>query len=297
MMMAEAMEVDRLTKRYGRKAAVDNLSFSTRKGSIVALLGPNGAGKTTTLNCMTGLTRATFGEVSYQGKPLIPELFQRLAYVPDYCPCYASLSVADHIDMTRRQFTGFEPDRARALIARFDLDPRSRAGTLSKGQKTALAITLAFAVRREYFILDEPTSWLDPAAQRQALDVLVESASDGASILISTHNVAHIERIADGTVIISKGRLAVSGPTEALLASHKQVEAVFDNTGAAIRFAQRSSGADTRGGTVRIHANGDAAESVAAANRLGARSVRVVDCSLEDVYFEEIARAAARTEA
>ncbi|HEY8851632.1 MAG TPA: ABC transporter ATP-binding protein [Gemmatimonadaceae bacterium] len=295
--MHDAIAVERLTKRYQKSTAVDDLSFSVSKGSIVALLGPNGSGKTTTLDCMTGLRRATSGEVCYQGYPLTPALFQRLAYVPDYCPCYASLSVADHVEMTRRQFTAFEIERAQALLTRFSLDPRSRVGTLSKGQRTALSMTLAFAVRRDYFIPDEPTSWLDPAAQRQALDVLVEAASDGASILISTHNVAHIERVADGVVIISKGRLVVSEATEELLASHKRVEAVFESAEAATRFAQGCAiGADSLGSVVRIYVNGDAAEFVAAANGLGARSVRVVDCSLEDVYLEEIARAA-RTEA
>jgi ABC-2 type transport system ATP-binding protein len=271
--VSSAITVVDLTKRYGAKTAVDYISMDAEFGTITALLGSNGAGKTTTLNCIVGLTSPSAGTILVDGKPLKPSDFESLSYVPDASPCYAWLTVDDHLSMTRGQFQRFDDSLARTLIERFGLSPRSKVGTLSKGQATALSLVLAFSIRPKTVLLDEPTNGLDPSAQRCALDCMIEAAGAGTAVLVSSHQVAHIERIADWVAILHRGKVVEAGAIDDLLAKHRTVEVVI---GTRIVREDMGDGIDTV-------TSGDGSEET--------RSTRVVDCTLEDVYFRAVARA------
>src|ERR1700735_62961 len=136
-----------VTKRYAGFAAVDDVSLDVERGSICGLLGPNGAGKTTTFKCLLGFARPTAGSILTDGKPLAPETFERLSYVPERANLYEWMRIRDMVELQRRSFKHFDAKRARELVTLFHLDDAKRIKKLSKGQQTAVAIILAFSTR------------------------------------------------------------------------------------------------------------------------------------------------------
>jgi ABC-2 type transport system ATP-binding protein len=139
------VSIEHLRKVYGPYVAVDDLTLNIPEGTVFGLIGPNGAGKTTTFKCMLGLLRPTSGTVHYDNRPLTPETFEKIAYIPERSVLYEWMTVAEHIEMQRRTFKKFSVQRARELLAEFSVDPKKRARSLSKGMRTAAMVALAFA--------------------------------------------------------------------------------------------------------------------------------------------------------
>src|ERR1700674_2079298 len=207
-----------LTKRYGPTAAVDDVSFEVSKGSIFGLLGTNGAGKTTTFKCLLGLAFPNAGEVRFDGELLHPALFERLAYMPEKSALYDWMTGYDHLELTRRSFRRYDAARAQALLDLFAFDPKKKVRQLSKGQQSALALTLAFSIRPDILVLDEPSSGLDPVHQRHVLDLMIDAAAAGARESCAAHKRAHAHRAADHVPFMHKGRLRLPGAVEQLRA-------------------------------------------------------------------------------
>ena len=222
------ISVQRLSKRYGETQAVDDVSFEIAQGSIFGVLGTNGAGKTTTFKAMLGLAFPQTGEVRFDGELLRPELFERIAYVPERSVLYDWMTGREHLELTKRSFHRFDAARAQALINLFALDAGKRVKQLSRGQQSALALTLAFAIRPRIMVLDEPASGLDPIHQRHVLDLMIDAVAGGATILFSSHQIGQVERAADHVAIMHKGKIVLEGDAEALRAGEKVVEATFD---------------------------------------------------------------------
>lgn len=223
-----AIDIQGLTKRYRTTVAVDNFSVAIPKASIFGLLGTNGAGKTTTFKCLLGLARPDSGRVLFDGKPLTPEMFESMSYMPERPALYEWMTGDEHIEFSRRSFLRFDAARAKQLIDLFGFSPRKRAKQLSKGQQSALALTLAFAIRPEILVLDEPSSGLDPVHQRNVLDLMIDAAAGGATVLFSSHQIGQVERAADHVAIMHKGKVALAGDVEQLRAGEKVIEATFD---------------------------------------------------------------------
>ena len=208
-MTAPVIALRGLTKRFGSIAAVDDVSLEIGEGSICGLLGPNGAGKTTTFKCLLGFARPNAGSVIVEGGPPRPEMFAALAYVPERAVLYDRFTVADHLALQRRAFASYDASRANELLATFSLDPAARAGKLSKGMQTALSLVLAFSIRPRVLILDEPSSGLDPIHQRNVLDLIIDAAANGATVVFSSHQVGQVERAADRVAILKRGKLVL----------------------------------------------------------------------------------------
>ncbi len=278
-----------LTKRYRDVLAVEDVSLEVPAGSVCGLLGRNGAGKTTTFKCLVGFARPDAGHIRFDGEPLSPATFARLGYVPERPALYAWLTVAQHLDLARRTQPAYDADRARELAGLFRLDPRKKAGRLSKGQQTALALVFALAHRPSILLLDEPASGLDPVLQRVVLDLLIDAATSGATILLSSHQISQIDRAADRVAIMRDGRIVVAGELDALREAARIVEATFDG---AIPDAVAAIPGVTRieraGATVRVHADGRSDALVARFGAMGATGVRVLDRSLEDVFLDAV---------
>ena len=221
--------VNNLSKRYGSTQAVDGISFQIGKGSIFGLLGTNGAGKTTTFKCMLGLAFPQNGEVRFDGALLRPELFERISYVPERSALYEWMTGRDHLELTKRSFRRYDSARAQALVDLFAFDTRKKVKTLSKGQQSALALAMAFATRPDILVLDEPSSGLDPVHQRHVLDLMIDAAAGGATVLFSSHQIGQVERAADHVAIMHKGKIVLSGDVEELRAGEKVVEATFES--------------------------------------------------------------------
>ena len=291
-----AISIDHLRKSYGKFVALDALTLEVPAGSVFGLLGPNGAGKTTAFKCMLGLVRPDSGETRFDGNALAPAILERIAYVPERSVLYDGMTVAEHIEMQRRAYAKFDAERARELIAGFGIsDLRRKAGKLSKGMQTAVSVALAFSRSADVLILDEPTSGLDPVNQRAVLNLIVNEAAGGNTIVFSSHQVGHVERAAERIAILKNGRIALEGMVDDLKADRKIVEGILPSDDAA--FAGLSGNAHVRrlernGRIVRAFVAGDAEAIAAVMSAAGAQGVRIVDLDLEDIFFDAVAPAA-----
>jgi ABC-2 type transport system ATP-binding protein len=215
-----------LGKRYGRRSALSGCTLEVPAGHVAGLVGPNGAGKTTLLHLAVGLTEPSAGSISVLGEEVAatPAQLARVCFVARDTPLYPSLSVAEHLRLGAALNPGWDAALARARIARLGLDRGQRAGTLSGGQRAQLALTLAIAKRPELLVLDEPVASLDPLARREFLQGLMEFVAEhGASVVLSSHLVADLERVCDYVILLADGRVQLCGEVEELLATHRRL--------------------------------------------------------------------------
>ena len=289
--MTPTIEIDRLTKRYGATTAVDNLTLQIPKGSVCGLLGPNGAGKTTTFKCMLGLAQPTWGGVRFDGTPLVPETFERLSYVPEKSMLYDWMTGAEHLEVVRRSYARYDAARAAELNKLFGLDPQKRVHALSKGQRTALMLVLAFSTRPEILVLDEPASGLDPVHQRHVLDLVIDAAAGGATILFSSHQITQVERAADRLAILKDGRLILEGDLDTLKTTERVVEAIFEQPPVlnGIAVDPRVRRIEQSGRVVRVHVRNDSEGFARALSALGPKHVEILDQSLEELFLNAVA--------
>jgi ABC-2 type transport system ATP-binding protein len=220
--MTTAIETNGLTKHYGRKRALEDCTLAIPDGKVVGLVGPNGAGKTTLLHLAVGLLAPTSGTISVLGGcPGSPALLERVGFVAQDTPIYAGLSVSQHLRMGSYLNKKWDKELAESRVARLDIDPRQKAGSLSGGQRAQLALTLVVAKRPELLLLDEPLASLDPLARRELLQSLMEIvATDRVSVVLSSHQISDLERVCDYLVILVASHVRLSGEVTELLASH-----------------------------------------------------------------------------
>jgi ABC-2 type transport system ATP-binding protein len=222
--MTTAVEARGLGKQYGRRWALTDCTLTIPSGHVVGLVGPNGAGKTTLLNLATGMLEPTTGTIEVLGghPASSSEQLARVGYVAQDTPTYSGLSVAEHLQFGAHMNPGWDAKLAEDRIRQLGLDPKQKAGKLSGGQRAQLALTLAIAKRPELLILDEPIASLDPLARREFLRILMEAtAEQELSVVMSSHLVADLERVADYLIVLVGSRVQVDGETDDLLASHR----------------------------------------------------------------------------
>ena len=191
---------------------------------MAALVGPNGAGKTTLLNLAVGLAEPSAGVVTVLGgRPAgSPAALDGIAFVAQDTPVYKNLSAADMLHLTRNLNRRFDQEYAETRLAELGIPLKRKAGRLSGGQQAQLALTLALARRPRLLVLDEPVAMLDPIARHDFMaTVLIAAADDGVSVLLSSHVLAELERVADYLILLSRGRVQVAGEVDGLLASHR----------------------------------------------------------------------------
>jgi len=210
-----AISTEGLVKTFGPTRALDGLDLTIRTGEVHGFLGPNGAGKTTTIRILLGLTRATSGTARLlDGDPWsdATALHKRLAYVPGDVTLWPNLSGGEAIDLLGRMRGGLDKKRRTELLERFDLDPRKKARTYSKGNRQKVALVAALASDVELLLLDEPTSGLDPLMEEVFREVVQEvSDRDGRTVLLSSHILSEVEALCDRVTIIRAGRAVESG--------------------------------------------------------------------------------------
>ena len=277
-----------LTKRYKDVLAVDDVSLEVPTGSVCGLLGRNGAGKTTTFKCLLGFARPDAGEIRFDDAPLIPATFARLGYVPERPQLYPWMTVAQHVEIARRTQPAFDEARVNELLATFRLPAKRAARKLSKGQQTALALTVALSANPSLMVLDEPASGLDPVLQRAVLDIFIDAAQSGATILLSSHQIGQIDRAADRVAIMRDGKIVLSGDVDDLRASAKIVEGTFEGGVPELSGLSGVVRVERAGPMLRAYANGEHDAIVARFDALGARGVHVLDRSLEDLFLDAV---------
>src|ERR1700749_3720886 len=213
-----------LGKRYGRAWALRECTLEIPAGHVAALVGPNGAGKTTLLNLAVGLTAPTVGAVTVLGgRPAgAPAALAGIAFVAQDTPLYRNLSAADMMHVPRNLNRRFDQPYAEARLAELGIPLKRKAGKLSGGQQAQLALTLALARRPPLLLRDEPMAMLDPIARHDFMaSVLTAMADEGVSVVLSSHVLAELERVADYLVLLSRGRVQMAGEVDDLLAGHR----------------------------------------------------------------------------
>ena len=212
-----------LGKRYGRTWALRECTLEIPAGRVAALVGPNGAGKSTLLNLAVGLTGPSAGAVSVLGGRAAgsPAALDGIAFVAQDTPLYKNLPVADMIYLTRRLNRRFDQRYARARLDELGIPLKRKAGKLSGGQQAQLALTLALARRPRLLVLDEPVAMLDPVARHDFMaTVLAAASADGVSVLLSSHVLTELERVADYVILLARGQVRLAGAVDDLLAAH-----------------------------------------------------------------------------
>ena len=220
------IEASGLGKRYGSTWVLRECTLAIPAGHVAALVGPNGAGKTTLLNLAVGLAAPSAGGVTLLGgRPAgSPAALDGIAFVAQDTPLYKNLSVADMLHLTRNLNRRFDQHYARARLSELGIPLKRKAGKLSGGQQAQLALTLALARRPRLLLLDEPVAMLDPIARHDFMaTVLTAMADDGVSVVLSSHVLAELERVADYLILLSGGRVQVAGEVGDLLASHRML--------------------------------------------------------------------------
>jgi ABC-2 type transport system ATP-binding protein len=217
------IETSGLSKRYRSTWALHDFSVAVPAGQVTALVGPNGAGKTTLLNLTVGLTAPTAGTVTVLGgKPAgSPDALDGIAFVAQDAPLYKNLPVADMLQLTSNLNRRFDHGYAQERLSELGIPLKRKAGKLSGGQQAQLALTLALARRPRLLVLDEPLANLDPLARHDFMAAVLAEAARGMSVVLSSHVLAELERVADYLILISGGRAQMAGEVDGLLARHR----------------------------------------------------------------------------
>jgi ABC-2 type transport system ATP-binding protein len=217
---APAIVADGLTKRYGAVTAVDDLSFDVRPGAVTGFLGPNGAGKTTTLRMVLGLARPTAGSATILGQPFdeLPEAARSVGANLEICGMHPGRSGRNHL-RALAAFAGLPASRVEEVLDLVEMREAAnrRAGGYSTGMRQRLGLAATLLGDPEVLVLDEPANGLDPQGIRWLRDFLRRAASEGRTVLVSSHVLSEVEQTVDDVVVIHRGRLVKSGPIASLL--------------------------------------------------------------------------------
>jgi len=284
------IEIKDLRRSYGKHDAVNGLSLNVRPGRCYGFFGRNGAGKTTTIKCLLNLLRPNSGSVSVFG--LNPQRAEvavkaRLAYVPDMVAFYPWMSVRDTLEYLASFRQHWNRELETDLLNRFQLDPLKKTSSLSKGQRTQLALIGAIAPEPELLVLDEPTSGLDPIVRREFIETVIGAYQSGdpehRTVFVSTHLISEFEGLIDEFTIIEDGRELLTMESDQARDRFRKIHARFAQAPTALNLPGALSVKQT-GREVEVLANGN---SEALLELLKARSPEELRCeslSLEEIF-------------
>lgn len=201
------LECKDLTKRYGARTALDDISLSLKSGRIIGLLGPNGSGKSTLIKLINDLLSPTAGTLRIGGRAPGLETKKIISYLPERTYLDENLKVSDYISFFADFYEDFDTGRALDMLQRLNIDPSLRIKTLSKGTQEKVQLILVMSRRARLYCLDEPIAGVDPAARDYILSTIINNYDENATILISTHLISDVENILDEVVFIHNGHI------------------------------------------------------------------------------------------
>ena len=230
-MTEPVIHTENLTKRYGKLLAVDGVSLDVPPGCVFALMGRNGAGKTSLIRALLGLTPISSGSATVFGLSSAKdhvEIRRRVGYVPESHHQYRWMTVAELTRFTSAFYPSWDQELCDACIERFGLDRSKKIKELSRGMVAKVALTLALAHKPQLLVLDEPTGGLDAVIRREFLESVVDVAADeGRTVLISSHLLSDVERVADRVALLHEGELRLVEDAQALKARVREAALTF----------------------------------------------------------------------
>ena len=250
-MTQPVIEIQQLTRRFGKTTALDNVSLSVPAGGVFGLVGENGAGKSTLLKHVLGLLRAEQGSVRVFGLDPVADpvgVLGRIGYLSEDRDMPDWMRVGALMSYTSAFFPNWDQSFAEELREMFDLDVKQKVGSLSRGQKARIGLLLALAHRPPLLVLDEPSSGLDPVVRRDILGAIIRTVADeGRTVLFSSHLLDEVQRVSDHVAMLHRGQVVLSQPLDDVLQSHHRF---------VIRFAEPRSSAPQLTGALRCEGEG-----------------------------------------
>jgi len=285
-----AIQIENLSYAYGRAEAVHDLSLTVQPGRCYGLFGRNGAGKTTTMKCLLNLLHPQSGKVRVFG--LDPtrqevEVKRFLSYVPDQVAFYPWMSVRETLDYLASFRPNWNRKIEQELFDRFGLDPAQRTSSLSKGQRTQVALIAAICPETDLLVLDEPTSGLDPIVRREFIQTVIGAYQQGIpgkrTILVSTHLITEFEGLIDEFTIVDRGRVVLTQDSDHARERYQKIR---------VRFAQPPPDLDLKsalrvrrdGRELELIANGSGPELMELLRRHNPEAISTESLTLEEIF-------------
>ena len=226
--MDSILEFKNITKKYGTKVALDDISLSVPKGSIVGLLGPNGSGKTTLLKLATGLLQPTKGEVFACGLKPGAESKDLVAYQSDKVYLNDWMNVEDLMKMLCDFYTNFNKEKALDMLASLNINPKDKLKEMSKGTKEKVQLITTMCRDVQLYLLDEPIGGVDPAARDYILNTIISNYQEDATVIISTHLIADVEPVLNHILFLKEGHIVRQGDVDEIREeTGKSIDALF----------------------------------------------------------------------
>ena len=214
------LELHALSKRYGKKLALDSVDLRVESGRVVGLLGPNGSGKTTMIKLANGLLTPSSGELLIDGMRPGSETKALVSYLSDkeYLPNW--MSVRQLMDFFQDFYADFDRARAEEMLQRLDIDPGMRIKAMSKGTREKMQLILVMSRQAKLYLLDEPIGGVDPATRDYILETILRNYNPEAAVIISTHLIADVEAVLDDVIFIQNGRILLSSSVDQIREEH-----------------------------------------------------------------------------
>ncbi|HPU22455.1 MAG TPA: ABC transporter ATP-binding protein [Thermoclostridium caenicola] len=225
--MNAILECKGLTKSYGGKKALSDVNLTIERGRIVGLLGPNGSGKTTLIKLANALLTPTSGEIRIAGMKPGTGTKKIVSYLPERNYLNDWMRVHDIIGLFRDFYGDFRPDKAYDMLKRLNINPNDKLKTMSKGTKEKVQLILVMSREAELYLLDEPIGGVDPAARDYILETIISNYNPNATIIISTHLIADVEKVLDHAIFIRDGQVVLSSSVDAIREQGKSVDGLF----------------------------------------------------------------------
>jgi ABC-2 type transport system ATP-binding protein len=284
-----------LTRYFGRKCAVDTISFNVPRGSVFAFIGRNGAGKTTTIRMILGLLEPTRGSsfiLGYESMTLPPEARARIGYMAEGHPVYGWMRVGKYANFQKGFYSHWNQEIFASVIDYFAIDPRTKAGHLSHGQRAGLHLAMTLAIEPEVLMLDDPATGLDPSARRSLLEAMIYfTRSRERTIFFSTHLLDDVERVADQVAVLDYSVLRACASADTFRERVHRLVARFRSEPPhklpAIPGLLRVTRSDRELSLIIANLNGRTERDL---EELGAESVDEQPISLEDALIAHVGR-------
>ncbi|MED4164734.1 ABC transporter ATP-binding protein [Halalkalibacterium halodurans] len=210
------IEVKNVTKKYGRKLILDDVSFTAKKGEITCLIGINGVGKTTILKAMMALTPIQSGEILINGQPIDKHTFEQATFIPDAITMMPNMTIRQAMDFMNEYYRNWNVERAKELLSFFKLNEQDLISSLSKGNAAKANLLLGLALDVDFLLMDEPFSGIDIFSREQIADCFTSHLIEDRGVIITTHEIGDIEHLIDHVVVLNDGKVYKQFQTEAL---------------------------------------------------------------------------------
>jgi len=210
------LEVENVSKSFGDKKIINNVSFTIQKGKIVGLLGKNGSGKTTIIKMINDLLTIDEGEILVKGEKISPKTKAMVSYLPERTYLDSSLKICQVFDYFEDFYPDFDRGKAEILLKDLNLEKEASLYKMSKGMKEKIQLILVMSRNASLYVLDEPLGGVDPSTRDYILKTILSNFSEEASLLITTHLIADVEKILDEVVFIDNGKIILQDNAEDL---------------------------------------------------------------------------------